>query len=464
MPLRRTSRFLCKLSNAALAFALATSAHAQDFSHPDEEANPQNATIQKANDALASGDLKTALDLLTRLNAESPKNPQVLYDLGITLEALADQQPPPTAAAPSTAAPQLTAEAAYRQSIAANPLFPPPHVALGLLLARTGQTAQARSELTTATTIPEIDPALKARALRALARIDLHTNATAASSELLDAVRLTPEQPDDILLSAQIAEAAADYPGAERAYRRYLGLQQNAEDPQATAGLVHALLAQHNSIEAQTVLNRALARHPGDPTFTAQLAQSYLGSSDPAQTAQAAPLLEKLHAGNPSDANITRLLARVYVETGHPDQADPLYSALIAASGDHPDPTLLDARADALIRLHRPAEAEKLLKQALADPAAFPSRDALADSALHLAFAASEADDPRITLQALALRATVQQPSPASLFLEATANDALHQSSKAAELYKRFLAAANGNLPDQENQARKRISELAHAK
>src|SRR5207248_8454841 len=142
--------------------------------------------------------------------------------------------------------------------------------------------------------------------------------------------------------------------------RRYLAVPQNAGDPQATAGLVHALLAQHNTSEAQTVLNQALAQHPGDPTFTAQLAQSYLASSDPALNAQAAPLLEKLHTANPSDANITRLLARVYVETGHPDQADPLYSSLIATAGDHPDPTLLDARADALIRLHRPAEAEKL--------------------------------------------------------------------------------------------------------
>ena len=460
MPLRFATRFACA---CALAAALAIPAYGQDFSHPDEETNPQNATIQKANDALSSGDLHTALDLLTRLNTESPKNPQVLYDLGVTLEALANQQPAPAAAAPS-AAPQLSAESAYRQSISANPLFPPPHVALGLLLARNGHTAEARSELATATAIPEIDPALKARALRALARIDLPKNPTAASSELLDAIRLSSEQPDDILLSAQIAETAADYPGAERAYRRYLALPKSADDPQATAGLVHALLAQHNFTEAQTLLSSALASHPGDPTLTAQLAQAYLSSSDPTRVAQAAPLLEKLHAANPTDPNITRLLARVYVETGHPDQADPLYSALITAAGDHPDPTLLGARADALIRLHRPAEAEKLLKQALANPAAFPSRDALADSALQLAFAASEADDPRITLQALALRATVQPPSPASLFLEATANDALHQSSTAAALYKKFLAAANGNFPDQESQARKRITELAHVK
>src|SRR6185437_5588781 len=193
------------------------------------------------------------------------------------------------------------------------------------------------------------------------------------------AIHLSTEQPDDILLSAQIAEAASDPAGAARAYRKYLALPQNAGDPDATAGLVHALIAQHNISEAQTVLNQALARHPGDPTLTAQLAQLDLTSGDPAQRDQAAPLLEKLHAANPDDPNITRLLARVYVETGHPEQADPLYAAAIAAAGDHPDPTLLDSRAEALIRLHRPSEAARLLQQALANPSAFSSRDDLAD-------------------------------------------------------------------------------------
>jgi Flp pilus assembly protein TadD len=141
MPLRSTARLFASCTFAA---ALAFAASAQDFSHPNEEPNPQNAVIQKANDALTSGDLRTALDLLTKLNAESPKNPQVLYDLGIALEALADEPPQPGAAAP-----QLTPEQAYRQAIAANPLFPPPHVALGLLLARNGNTSEAHTELST---------------------------------------------------------------------------------------------------------------------------------------------------------------------------------------------------------------------------------------------------------------------------------------------------------------------------
>jgi predicted Zn-dependent protease len=339
-------------------------------------------------------------------------------------------------------------------------------VALGLLLARTNhasasQIAEARTELTAATALPTAEPSLQARAFRALARLNLNgspPNPVAASTDLLAALKLTPEQPADILLAAQIAVADDDLPGAEQAYRRYLAT--TPDDVAATSALARVLLAQHHAAAAEALLTPALAQHPGDPGFTAQLAQAWLDSGDPARIAQAAPLLQQLHADHPEDASITRLLARVYVETGRPDQADPLYAALIQAQAAHPDPTLLDDRAEALLRLHRPAEAEKLLKQAVADPAAFPAPAAFADAATHLAFAAAEIDDPKMTLQALALRATVQPPSPASLFLEATANDALHQSSKAVALYKQFLAAAKGSLPDQESQARQRLAAL----
>jgi predicted Zn-dependent protease len=130
--------------------------------------------------------------------------------------------------------------------------------------------------------------------------------------------------------------------------------------------LAHVLLAEHHPAEAESLLTPALAAHPADPTLTSQLAAAYLASGDDAKMAQAAPLLQSLHAANPQDANVTRLLARLYVETGHSDQADPLYATLISTqsqSGTKLDPTLLDERAEALIRLHRPGEAESLLKK-----------------------------------------------------------------------------------------------------
>jgi Flp pilus assembly protein TadD len=454
----RDWRQICAATLLLAALFIAPALAAQDFSHPDSEPAPEAALIQQANDALAASDFAAALKILTGLNTQTPNNPQVLYDLGLTLEALGSETPNSTVPGSKP----LTAEYCYRQSISANPLFPAAHVALGLLLARTGRAAEARSELLTATQLPDTAPALKARALRALAKLDQQaSNPTAASAELLAALNLTPEAPEDILLAAEIAESASDLDAAERAYRRYLAL--DPQDPQAIAALAHVLLAERRPADAEALLVPALAAHPSDPTLTVLVARADLASEDPAKVALAAPLLEKLHAANPQDANITRLLARVYLDTDHPDQADPFYAALIVAEGANPDPTLLDDRAEALLRMHRPGAAETLLKQATANPAAFPTRAALADAATHLAFAAAEIDDPRTTLHALALRATVLPPSPSTLYMEASANDSLHQISKAIDLYRQFLAAAGTDYPDQAAQARQRLAALAAA-
>jgi Tfp pilus assembly protein PilF len=484
----RAARFLVLAAFLSLLPVCARSLPAQDFSHESAQPAPQTPLIQQANDALASGDYSGALKLLSSLNAQLPNNAQVLYDIGLALDALSDTAPAPASSAPAAASasaaggasssssngapPPATAEAAYRAAVAADTSFAPPHVALGLLLARNGHSADALAEFDAALAISNIAPALKARALRARARLELTgdranstpPNPTAASADLLAALQLTPEQPEDILLSAQIAEATPDLPTAERAYRRYLTLPGNTGDPTATAALAHILLVQHKPADAEALLTPAHAAHPGNPAFTAQLAQAWIDSGDSAKIAHAVPLVESLHTANPTNAAVTRLLARVYVATGHPEKADPLYAGLVAGGSAQSDPTLVTDYADLLIRLHRPAEAEKLLKQAVANPHSYATPADLADAALHLAFAAQDIDDPKTTLQALALSATLQPPSPPALFLEATANDALHQSSQAQENYKKFLAASAGKYPDQESQARQRLAALQHAK
>jgi tetratricopeptide (TPR) repeat protein len=462
-----------------LTTALPATLLAQDFSQTQTKPSPTAPLIQQANDALAADDLSTALKLLTTLNTQTPNNPQVLYDLGLTLEAMEPAAPTDTTAAPQPTTSNQQPATLYRAAIAADPTFPPPHAALGLLLARTNHPAEAHTELLAAANLPTIGPTLKAHTLRALARLDLQAtppNPTAAATELLAALGLTPETPADILLSAQIAEAAPDPQAAEKAYRRYLALRPG--DLEATSALAHILLAAQRPADAETLLTAALATNPSqpDPALTAQLARAYLASPDPAKQSLAAPLLEKLHAAHPDDPNITRLLARVYLETNHPEQAEPLYAALISSQSQTettqaanptptaPDPTLLAARAEALLRLHRPGEAETLLKQAIANPSAFPTPQDFADAATTLAYAAAQIDDPRETLQALTLRATVLPPSAATLFLEATANDTLHQTTRAVDLYNKFLAEAAGSLPDQESQARQRIAALNHRK
>ena len=410
----------------------------------------QDPLLTQANDALDKHDYPTALKLLTALTEKSPHDPHLLYDLAFTQDALAETPDQTTAA-----------ETTYRRAIAADPTYFDPHLALGLLLARSGKLSLARTELLKATTLNTDNPLLKARAFRALARIDQSTDPATASDELLSALKLSPETADDILLSGELAEASGDTASAEAAYRRLI-----AADPQnhdATAALTHLLLHQQKPDQAETLLTAALAKDPDNPTLNTQLASLYEQQNKPAQ---ALPIVEKLHTAHPGDPAITRLLARLYSRNQQYDNAAPLYAALVVSSPqDSPqDLSLLDDYADTLIRLKRFAEAEDILKRAVANPSAFASKDDLGNAASHLAFAASANNDPATTLQALTLRATVLPNSASSLFLEATAHDKLHHTKQATDLYKQFLSVANGQFPDEEWEARHRLITLEHTK
>lgn len=443
---RRTGRLL--LRSGALVFVLlsASSGYAQlpagtrDASSPSEA--QQDPLRSQAADALAKQDYTTAAKLLTTLAEKNPKDPQILYNLASVQDAL--NQP-------------ADAEATYRRAIAAGPNLLEPHLALGLLLARTGKIAEAHAELATASVIPSGDATLRARAYRALARIDQASNPGAASEELLAALKLSPETPDDILLTGELAETNNDPASAEAAYRRLL--TADPTNAQATAALVHLLLAQKKSDQAESLLTAAVEKHPDDPTLNSQLASLYESQNQPAK---ALPIVEKLHAAHPEDAAVTRLLARLYVRDRQFEKALPLYVALSSASPH--DPTLLDDQGDTLIRMRRSAEAEPLLQRAIADPKAFPNPEAYGVAASHLAFAASSNNHPELVLQALELRAKVLPPSTSTIFLAATAHDKLHQVKEASDLYKQFLAAAKGQFPDEEWEAKHRLSALEHMK
>jgi predicted Zn-dependent protease len=432
------------------ALLVSTPAQAQlpagttDASQPQTQ--QQDPLLTQANEALQKQDYPAALKLLTALSEKSPKDAHLLYDLGLSQDALAQ-----------TPAQTSEAEATYRRAIDADPSYFDPHLALGLLLARTGRRAEARSELHQATTLSTDSPALKARAFRALARLDQASNPSAASDELLSALKLSPETPDDILLSGELAEASGDPASAEAAYRRLLASDPGNHD--AAAALTHLLLQQRKPDQAATLLAAALAKDPGNPTLNAQLADLYEQQNKPAE---ALPIAEELHTAHPDDSNFTRLLARLYVSNQQYDKAAPLYATLVAASPK--DPVLLDDYANALIYLKRFSEAEALLKRAVAQPSAFPSKNAFGEAASHLAFAAASNNDPTTTLQALTLRGTVLPNSPGSLFLEATAHDKLHQIKQATDLYRQFLSVANGQFPDEEWEARHRLITLEHSK
>ncbi len=338
----------------------------------------------------------------------------------------------------------------YRRALEVNPNSFEAHLALGLLLARQGKKDEAHTELLAATTLDpgEAGPAMKARAWRALARLDNpgpdgEGNATEASNELLEALKLTPETADDTLLAADLAESSGQHDAAEAAYRRVL-----AKDPESVAAnsdLAHVLIERKQFPEAEKLIRAALQRHPDDPALNAQLATVLAAQDD----ADALPLLQKLHAEHPADPAITRMLAQVLAQAGDFEASDKLYLGLLAKSPDDVD--LLVAHGQNLIRQQRFAEAMAAFDKATK----LDSADA--DAWSGIAFAASKLHQPAVTIHALTVRSKFLPEVPATYFLWATSYDSLNDKTAAITYYHHFLDASAGKFQDQEWQARQRL-------
>ncbi len=230
------------------------------------------AQVLSAEASIAKSDWKFAQTILDSWLASHPADYRALFDAGY----VADEQDRMDDAADL-----------YRRAIDVNQQSFEAHLSLGLLLVRQNKLEDARPELELATTLDSgnAGSALKARAWRALAQIDRTTDATEASNDLLEALKLTPETPSDTLLAANLADQSGEYAIAEKAYRRVL-----ATDPgsaAANSGLAQILIARKQYPEAETLLRAALVKSPDDPALTAQLA-AVLAAQDKGRSAPAA--------------------------------------------------------------------------------------------------------------------------------------------------------------------------------
>ncbi|MGB6191385.1 MAG: tetratricopeptide repeat protein [Terracidiphilus sp.] len=394
--------------------------------------------VADAEAAIVKSDWKTAETLLDAWIATHPNDARALFDAGY----VADNQNRLDDAA-----------ALYRRAAQANPRSLEAHLSLGLVLARQGKLEEARPELVAATTLDpgEAGAALKARAWRALAQIDKPGpggggNAGLASDELLQALKISPETPDDTLLAANLAEASGQDAAAEAAYRRLLA--GNPKSLGANAGLAHLLIKQKNYPEAEALLRAALVQAPNDPTLTAQLATVLAAQNK----AEALPVLQQLHAAHPADPAVTRMLADVMAQAGDLAGSDKLYSALLASDPNNLD--LLLTHGQNLIRQLRYAEAF-----AVFDKASQLEPDS-GDAWSGLAFAASKTGRPAVTVHALTMRSKYLPEVPSTYFLWATSYDTMHEKAEAIAYYHHFLDAAAGKFPDQEWQAKQRLQLL----
>lgn len=399
------------------------------------EQSKVSVEVLAAEAELAKSDWKAAEAKLGPWLAAHPTDARALFDAGYVADAenrLED------------------AAGLYGRAVKANPSSFEAQLSLGLVLARQGKLEEARPALAAATALdPGVaGPVTKAQAWRALAEIDRPGpgkpgDAAASSDDLLEALRLSPETPEDTLLAAELAADTSQYEAAEAAYRRVLA--KNPKSTAANAGLAHLLIERKQYPEAEIMLRTALEQSPGDPALTAQLA-TVLAAQD---KAEALPLIQKLHEAHPKDAAITRMLAEVLADAGDTLGSDHLYLELLAANPA--DPVLLIGHGQNLLHQLKYQEAFVTFNKATeADPAN-------ADGWSGLAFSASRTNQPSVTLHALTMRARYLPEVPSTYFLWATAYDNLHDKASASAYYHHFLESSKGKFPDQEWQARQRL-------
>jgi predicted Zn-dependent protease len=408
-------------------------------------AETQPSPLADAEAKLDAKDTSGAQKLLDSYLSAHPSDARALFDRGYIADA-----------GNRTA----EAESYYGKAIAADPQQFESRLALGLILAARAQsgpsTAEAKEQLSTATRLQPrpANPAAQAQAGRALARLLVKSDPDGARQALLGALKLSPETPEDTLLTAQIAESAGDPQTAEEAYRGLLASapSESEEALQATAGLSHLLIANQQYTDAELLLRKALAKNAGDPVLQTQLAEVLMQENKPDE---AIAVLENLHQAQPANPAVSRMLADLYTQSGQPEKADALYTQLLAGSNAQQDPQLLAARGDNLIRQKRFSDAIAVLQQATRLQ---PGNGQAWSS---LAFAASVDHQPQLVLDSLSMRSKVMSETPATYFLSATACDSLHLTKRAVEMYKKFLAVAGGKFPDEEWEAKHRLTALA---
>jgi tetratricopeptide (TPR) repeat protein len=431
-----------KLFHSLLAVALLPAAvQAQNQLPPGTQAPDSVAPPQReaAESKIEQKDFEGARPLLEKYLSQNPGDARALFDLGYIEDAGTHED---------------AAAADYRKAVAADPKQFEARLALGLLLAHQGKYDEAREQIQQATQLaPDPpNPSAQAEAFRTLAKLDRTSDPPAARDALVAALKLSPETPDDLLLTAQIAEANDDDELAEAAYQRLLAAHpppSASAAAAATGGLAHLLIKQRKYADAEPLLQSALARDPRDPALNAQLATALIGQG---KNDEALPVLETLRQLEPDNAVVDQMLADAYAQAGHPEKADPIYARMALANPGNED--ILAAQGENLVRERLYPQAQEVLERAVQ----LKPDDGEAWSGL--AFAASENKQYQVALKALSMRAKYLSETPATYFLWATSYDNLHLSKQAQEYYHKFLASADGKFPDQEWQAKHRLVAL----
>jgi Flp pilus assembly protein TadD len=386
--------------------------------------------VAEAETAMEKQDYAAAEKLLREAIAADAKDHRAWFDLGYVLNATNRRD---------------DAIAAYRTSVETKPDVFEANLNLGLLLAAAGHP-DAERFLRAATELkPSAQPEQGlARAWLSLGRLIQEKDLAGTAAAFRKAAELVPKDPEPQLSLGLVLEKQGDLAGAERAYHAAADLAPDASEP--LAGLIGVYIRGKRLDEAEAALKQYLARDPANRSARAQLARLYAAKG---AHAEALREYESLLAGQPAEPELARDLAALYaIAENWPKAAE--YYAVLAQE----EPRNADVRHSLGRALLKQRKYEEALPHLAAAVDLSPGN---ADAYGDLAIAASETKRYPLAIKALDARARHAPETPATYFLRATAYDHMKAFKDAAVHYRNFLAAANGQFPDQEWQARHRL-------
>ena len=424
------------MRNLLLVAVIFTAALAQDTGktvrhHKVAIEDPSLPTeLVQAEAALEKRDFGAAEPLLKTVTTRDPANYRAWFDLGFAYNAQGKSD---------------ESIAAYRRSVAAKPDVFESNLNLGLMLVKNNQ-ADGEQYLRAATKLQPTDHPEEgqARAWLSLGHVLEARKPEEALAAYRNASRLQPKDPEPHLSAGPLLEKQNKYAEAEQEYKEALAIDPGSAD--ALIGAANIYMRGTRYIEAADILRKLVAQRPEYAAGHIQLARVLAAD----QKFDAA--IPEFQAGlklEPNNKEAQRDLAEVYASAGKFVDAQLLYEALLGSSPQ--DASLHHSLGRAYMKQKKFPQAQQEFVSAL------KLRPDFGEAYGDLAMAADENKDYPTTIRALDLRAKFLPELPATYFLRATAYDHLRAYKQAAENYHLFLQASNGQLPEQEWQARHRL-------
>ena len=421
----------------ATALAISTSAPAwqtRSAVRPRPEATAQRPApdpLREPEDLLQKQQYAQAEEKLQPLMAAQAKNPQAWFDLGF---------------AQSHQEKTKEALAAFQKAVDLSPNWFEANLNLGIILAKSGDSAAAVPVLKHAVTLKPTLGGEKAlwRAWVGLGQSLENSDPKGAAAAYDKAAEMNPADLDLVLLSGFALRLAGDLAGAEQRYTK----AAEAGSSNGMWDLIDLLDDQKRYSESAVWLSKHLAQDPGDVRARTHLAGLLVVQG---KKEDAIAMLEAAKAAS-SDPSITFQLSSLYLDAKQYDKAAAGLQELARAKPG-------DARVrwdlgSALMHQRKYAEAEAEMLAALKIDSHF------VDDTWELAYAAQQNKHYELAIRVLDARAQRLQETPTTYWIRAVSYDSLGAVKPAATNYRLFLDADAGKSPDQEFQARHRLKAI----